>query len=260
MSQMWVAPFLASLPPWWRLLQCFRRYRDSNEQVHLLNAAKYTSSIMAAIVTGVRRMYRKYNLYLAIASRSWLDILHISASTSMTIFWVITCIFNSCYTSTWDIKMDWGLLRPQAANFLLRDELVFYRWVKFWFSTSFWNILHTHVPMWPHMILTNSLFIQTYYVAVPINVLLRFSWMVTLLSLRMNGQLLAILLALLEAYRRIQWNFFRLENEVWQLHKSRETCVLILLIKKFSISTIVDNIAQSKIYLYHSHYLILIWN
>lgn len=160
MSQMWVAPFLASLPPWWRLLQCFRRYRDSNEQVHLLNAAKYTSSIMAAIVTGVRRMY---------------------PSTSMTIFWVITCIFNSCYTSTWDIKMDWGLLRPQAANFLLRDELVFYRW--------------------------------TYYVAVPINVLLRFSWMVTLLSLRMNGQLLAILLALLEAYRRIQWNFFRLENE-----------------------------------------------
>jgi hypothetical protein len=59
MSQMWVAPFLASLPPWWRLLQCFRRYRDSDEKVHLLNAAKYTSSIMAAIVTGLRRMYRK---------------------------------------------------------------------------------------------------------------------------------------------------------------------------------------------------------
>jgi hypothetical protein len=63
MSQMWVAPFLASLPPWWRLLQCFRRYRDSNETVHLLNAAKYTSSIMAAIVTGLRRIYRKLNLH-----------------------------------------------------------------------------------------------------------------------------------------------------------------------------------------------------
>lgn len=62
MSQMWIAPFLASLPPWWRLLQCFRRYRDSNETVHLLNAAKYTSSILAAIVTGLRRMYRKYTL------------------------------------------------------------------------------------------------------------------------------------------------------------------------------------------------------
>lgn len=64
MSQMWVAPFLASLPPWWRLLQCFRRYKDSNETVHLLNAAKYTSSIVAAIVTGLRRMYRKFFLYI----------------------------------------------------------------------------------------------------------------------------------------------------------------------------------------------------
>lgn len=63
MAQVWVAPFLASLPPWWRLLQCFRRYRDSDETVHLYNAAKYTSSIMAAIVTGLRRMYRKSILY-----------------------------------------------------------------------------------------------------------------------------------------------------------------------------------------------------
>ncbi|KAI7891172.1 EXS family-domain-containing protein, partial [Mucor mucedo] len=160
MAQVWVAPFLASLPPWWRLLQCFRRYRDSDETVHLYNAAKYTSSIMAAIVTGLRRIY---------------------PSNAMTVFWVLTCVFNSCYTSTWDIKMDWGLLRPNAENYLLRDELVFYRW--------------------------------TYYVAVPINVILRFTWVLNIVQLRMNGQLLAISLALLEAYRRIQWNFFRLENE-----------------------------------------------
>lgn len=36
----------------------------------------------------------------------------------------------------------------------------------------------------------------------------------TLIPLRIHSQLLAILIALLEAYRRIQWNFFRLENEV----------------------------------------------
>ncbi|KAI9341086.1 EXS family-domain-containing protein, partial [Pilaira anomala] len=160
MSQMWVAPFLASLPPWWRLLQCFRRYKDSNETVHLLNAAKYTSSIVAAIVTGLRRMY---------------------PSTGMTLLWFFTSLISSCYTSTWDIKMDWGLLRPNTENFLLRDELVFYKW--------------------------------TYYVAVPINILLRFTWALTLIPLRIHSQLLAILIALLEAYRRIQWNFFRLENE-----------------------------------------------
>lgn len=48
----------------------------------------------------------------------------------MTLLWVFTSLISSCYTSTWDIKMDWGLLRPNTENFLLRDELVFYKWVK----------------------------------------------------------------------------------------------------------------------------------
>jgi hypothetical protein len=34
------------------------------------------------------------------------------------------------------------------------------------------------------------------------------------LDFKINGQLLGIGMALLEIYRRIQWNFFRLENEV----------------------------------------------
>lgn len=157
---MWVAPFLASLPPWWRLLQCFRRYRDSNETVHLYNAAKYLSSIMAAIVTGLRRM---------------------RPSLFMETFWIVTCIINSCYTTTWDIKMDWGLLNVNSRYFLLRNDIVFYPW--------------------------------TYYVAVPINVILRFSWVLNLIHLNIHTQVLAIVIATLEGYRRIQWNFFRLENE-----------------------------------------------
>jgi hypothetical protein len=55
---------------------------------------------------------------------------YILASTGMTIFWIFSSLLSSCYTSTWDIKMDWGLLRPNTENFLLRDELVFYKWVK----------------------------------------------------------------------------------------------------------------------------------
>ncbi|KAI8980352.1 EXS family-domain-containing protein, partial [Pilobolus umbonatus] len=157
---MWIAPFLASLPPWWRLLQCFRRYRDSSESVHLYNGAKYLSSIMAAIVTGLRRM---------------------RPSLFMDTFWIVTCVINSCYTTTWDIKMDWGLLNVNSRYFLLRNEIVFYPW--------------------------------TYYVAVPINVLLRFSWVLNLCHLNIHTQVLAIIIALMEGYRRIQWNFFRLENE-----------------------------------------------
>lgn len=129
---MWITPFLASLPPWWRLLQCLRRYRDSNERVHLLNAAKYSSSIMAAIVTGLRRMYRKFNyIYIYMYTGKVIHIyLYFVASTVMTIFWTITCLCNSIYTSSWDLKMDWGLLKPNSKHFLLRDDIVFYRWVR----------------------------------------------------------------------------------------------------------------------------------
>ncbi|KAI9485832.1 MAG: EXS family-domain-containing protein, partial [Benjaminiella poitrasii] len=97
------------------------------------------------------------------------------------VFWMTICLFNSAYTSFWDIKMDWGLMKSDSKYTLLRDELVFYRWV--------------------------------YYVAIPINIILRFSWTLSIVTLPINNLLLGILVALLEAYRRIQWNFFRLENE-----------------------------------------------
>jgi hypothetical protein len=55
----WFTPFLACLPPWWRFLQCIRRYKDSKEKVHLVNAVKYTTSIASNLATGYRRMYRE---------------------------------------------------------------------------------------------------------------------------------------------------------------------------------------------------------
>ncbi|KAG1051526.1 hypothetical protein G6F43_006264 [Rhizopus delemar] len=160
MTQFWISPILASLPPWWRLVQCVRRYKDSNEKVHLYNAAKYTTSIAATLITGLKRMH---------------------PSNGISLLWIMTCFVNSCYTCTWDLKMDWGLFVSHSKNALLRDELVFNRW--------------------------------TYYVAIPINILLRFSWILGICRLHMTAQLFSVLIALLEAYRRIQWNFFRLENE-----------------------------------------------
>jgi EXS family len=61
---MWITPILASLPPWWRLLQCIRRYKDSGERVHLINAGKYVTSICATALTGVRRINSMY-IYLS---------------------------------------------------------------------------------------------------------------------------------------------------------------------------------------------------
>jgi hypothetical protein len=154
----WFTPLLACLPPWWRFLQCVRRYQDSREKVHLVNALKYVTSIAAALATGYRRIYR---------------------TTSMDVVWFVCSAINASYTSVWDLKMDWGLFQPKSAHLFLRNDLVFYKWA--------------------------------YYAAIPINVALRFAWTMNATSL--NGDWVGFGIALLEAYRRIQWNFFRLENE-----------------------------------------------
>ncbi|KAI9253229.1 EXS family-domain-containing protein [Sporodiniella umbellata] len=160
----WFTPFLASLPPWWRLLQCLRRYKDSKEKVHLVNGLKYVTSILAALVTGFRRMHN---------------------TLVMDIIWIVCCTISSIYTSAWDVKMDWGLLENKSKHFLLRDDLVFYKWVN-----------------------TN-----TYYLAMPINILLRFAWTLNILITSASSDTVSFMVALLEVYRRIQWNFFRLEKE-----------------------------------------------
>ncbi|KAI7856959.1 EXS family-domain-containing protein [Circinella umbellata] len=159
-THMWITPFLAALAPWWRFLQCIRRYQDSSERVHLINAAKYTSTIVATFATGLRRI-------------------HPSPGTDM--LWILASMINSSYTSIWDIKMDWGLLQPASRHFLLRDDLVFYKWV--------------------------------YYVAAPLNVMLRFAWAINTAGLTLHSDVIGYFTALMEACRRIQWNFFRLENE-----------------------------------------------
>ena len=40
--------------------------------------------------------------------------------------WIVSAIVSTCYTFTWDIKMDWGLLDKKAGeNKFLREEIVY---------------------------------------------------------------------------------------------------------------------------------------
>ena len=42
--------------------------------------------------------------------------------------WILAEVVRTCYTLTWDIKMDWGLLDKNAGeNRLLREEIVYPR-------------------------------------------------------------------------------------------------------------------------------------
>jgi hypothetical protein len=47
----------------------------------------------------------------------------------------------------------------------------------------------------------------------PVNIILRFSWIVNTVGLPLGSQVLGFISGALEVYRRFQWNFFRLENE-----------------------------------------------
>ncbi|KAI8879556.1 EXS-domain-containing protein [Backusella circina FSU 941] len=168
-------PIIASLPPWWRLLQCVRRYIDSKESVHVYNGLKYTTSILATLITGYRRIYGNI-----IKTKVKSVLFFFFLSKAVDIAWILSCILNSIYTSYWDVRKDWGLFEPHCRNFLLRKNIVFYKW--------------------------------SYYLAMPVNVLLRFSWVLNF-SPDIRRELLWLIIAVLEAYRRLQWNFFRMENE-----------------------------------------------
>ncbi|KAE8023212.1 hypothetical protein FH972_008938 [Carpinus fangiana] len=101
---------------------------------------------------------------------------------------VVAWIFSACaaiVSTYWDLVIDWGLLQRQSKNRWLRDKLLV-----------------------PHK--------SVYFVAMVLNVFLRFAWMQTVLGFKvsfLHAESLVTIVASLEIIRRGIWNFFRLENE-----------------------------------------------
>ena len=80
----------------------------------------------------------------------------------------------------WDLYMDWGLFRKNSKILFLRDNIIY--------------------PA------------KYYYIAMPINIILRLTWLSFLIDFK-NDEIKNLYLALLEIYRRLQWCLFRIENE-----------------------------------------------
>lgn len=155
---------VAVIPYWWRLLQCLRRLYEEKDAIQGFNGLKYFSTILAVSTRTAYTLNRgvvwKYIAWIASA---------------------VATIFGTY----WDIVIDWGLLRRNSKNYLLRDKLLI-----------------------PHK--------SVYFVAMVLNVFLRLAWMQTVMSVTifsLNGQTLIATVAALEIIRRGIWNFFRLENE-----------------------------------------------
>ncbi|XP_062111545.1 phosphate transporter PHO1 homolog 3-like [Humulus lupulus] len=158
---------------------------------YLVAAVPYMSRLLQCL----RRLYEekdpmqgyngiKYFLTIvAVSVRTALSLNQNSLSWKVAA-WVFS-ILAAIVSTYWDLVIDWGLLQRYSKNRWLRDKLLV-----------------------PH----NSV----YFVAIGMNVLLRFAWLQTVLNFQvsfLHRQTLIAIVSLLEILRRGIWNFFRLENE-----------------------------------------------
>ncbi|ORX76021.1 EXS-domain-containing protein, partial [Anaeromyces robustus] len=109
----------------------------------------------------------------------------VNGHLSLRIIWIISLVATTSYSYIWDVKMDWGFFKKNSKNKFLRNDLIF--------------------PTWSY-----------YYVMIS-NLFLRLCWLVTVSpnywGVIKNGNIVAYGSALVEVFRRFQWNFFRMENE-----------------------------------------------
>ncbi|XP_072748891.1 solute carrier family 53 member 1 isoform X2 [Anoplolepis gracilipes] len=173
MRELSMRPFVVCLPAWFRFAQCLRRYRDTKEAFpHLLNAVKYATSFFVVIFSYLHLTNKKYYV--------------LSTENPYFYLWLTVSFVSSCFTYTWDVKLDWGLFDSSPGeNKFLREEIVY--------SSPYY-----------------------YYFAMVEDFILRFGWAFSLSLTEMgyvHADLMVSIVAPLEVFRRFLWNYFRLENE-----------------------------------------------
>jgi hypothetical protein len=109
-----------------------------------------------------------------------------SLGGELVVLWVIAAVISSSYSYLWDLTKDWGLLNADSKHKFLRPKLIY------------------KSP-------------KVYYWAMISNLLLRFTWILTISSNivfeSMRPELFTMMLGMAEVFRRIQWNIFRMEFE-----------------------------------------------
>lgn len=91
---------VAFLPYYWRVLQCFKRWSTSKDKGHLINAVKYSLSILVTL----------FSLLMPIYS-GW-----------ATAVWIFFAVIATLASFAWDILRDWGLCE-KGPGFPLRTKL-----------------------------------------------------------------------------------------------------------------------------------------
>lgn len=110
--------------------------------------------------------------------------------------WLLIALMSSIYSYSWDIKMDYGMLQ-QGPNFPLRNKLSYSKR-------------------------------QLYYVAMVLNLFMRFAWALTispdLVYKFVRPEFFLMILYLIEMFRRGMWNFIRVELKHIEICKDFKVC------------------------------------
>ncbi|KIY70704.1 EXS-domain-containing protein [Cylindrobasidium torrendii FP15055 ss-10] len=163
-AAIWPAAFvLAQLPLFIRFVQSVRRYADSGLNTHLINGGKYASGIVSYLFYYLWRHHGGRGTFFAL--------------------WILFNTIYALYAGTWDLLMDWSLMKPRAKHRFLRDDLLY----------------------------TN--YVWLYYVTIVLNIILRFAWVIYIPALGPDNYLRSFIVGTIEVFRRVLWNFYRLENE-----------------------------------------------
>ena len=160
---------IAIFPNLFRCLQVGRQMID-NQKVfpYIFNIGKYTFNII-------------------VASFSFLSQFHLV----FYYFWLANAFISGCYSSFWDLKMDFGYFES-GPDWPLRKKNKF--------KKKFWVLI-----------------------TIPVDIILRFLWMLSIspeiMSQYIRPEFLALVLYTLEMIRRAIWNFIRVEFEHYELEK-----------------------------------------
>eukprot|EP00903_Cladosiphon_okamuranus_P016627 g15335.t1 len=161
-----LVPLLMVAPLWWRFQQNLRRsYETRQRWPHLGNALKYATAMSVSL----------FGTFQPQMKSSWV--------------WVFCFVYATLYQFTWDVVMDWDLLRWDGKSLRLRPRLLYRS--------------------------------KTLYAGVAVtNLLLRFLWTVTLVPENAPNLFphdfqiyLSPFIAAAEIVRRTMWGFIRVENE-----------------------------------------------
>ena len=106
-AEHWSVKIVSGFPYISRILQCLRRFKDTQIKLNLLNALKYSLALLLIILRAFL-FNNKNNNYQIIIS------LH-----------VLLMFISTMFSLYWDLVMDFGLLQSaKLSSLLLRDQLV----------------------------------------------------------------------------------------------------------------------------------------